>query len=160
MQKIKRVIPIMSIPRDAPHYSDMAELALIFNHEIIEDESGVWRWKENRLMSLLLDNTPICTYSNDSDYRNRLNGKRGRSTIDLNALALDLYEGKYTMEERMKFHMQIGYSLGGFADIFGQHEASEYHLEGALIPNGRNDEYTETVIDYMRRIYEDKRLAL
>lgn len=142
MQKIKRIIPIEEV-RAAKWYSDMADLAEIFHHEVVEDRHGTWRWKENRLISHLLEGA-------------------SRGGLDLNQLYMDLMKGIYTVEERMKVHMQMGYSLSGFGEVFGQHEADEYDLPDLLEKPAdyNSDDYFETVIDYMRRVHAGKVLKL
>lgn len=123
----ERIIPLLEVR--ASDYNDLADLAEIFRHEIIEDQSGVWRWKQNRLSRFICDQ------------------------INLNNVWIALHRGDFSMEELMKFYMQIGYSLDGFIEVFGQHEASEFSLAGAKPPDPNNDDYTETILEYMRRTY-------
>jgi hypothetical protein len=163
---IKRVIPIEEVAA-SEHYDDMADLAVIFNHEIIEDKGGTWRWKSNRLACLFMEYAPVyapSTAEMEADGMKNL-GRRGqsiRASLDLNNLAVDLDAGLYTVEEKMKFMMQIGYSLSGYAELFGQHEASEYDLPCVLpTPEDHDGEnYVETVIEYMRRVHKGKVLKL
>jgi len=133
--KIFRFIPLEELTENG--YANMAKLAVIFNHEVVEMEDGTWRWKPNRLMSWLKNHGPFY-------------------------LVRDLHAGVFSIEEYMKFQMQNGYSLCGYSEIFGQHEASEYNLEGAKVPpeNDPGEEYTETVIDYMIRVHEGKVLKI
>jgi len=146
-------------------YSDMAELALIFQHEIIEVED-VWRWKPNTFINWLQDNAGVYTpsamenaASNTPHYGQHCTEMR--ASLSLNTLTMDLYAGAFSMEEWMKFYMQIGYSLSGYAEVFGQREASQIGLPGALVPpNDEQDFYTETVIDYMIRIHKGQVLKL
>ncbi len=101
-EHIKRIIPQVEI-RDHGSYDDMADLSLIFNHPIIEDISGVWRWKPNALIERLLDRDEVASKWH---------------MIDLNQLAVDYCDGRFSLEEYMKLNMDTGYSLCGFADIF------------------------------------------
>jgi hypothetical protein len=85
--------------------------------------------------------------------------KEFRASLGINTLVSDLHNGMFTMEEWMKFYMQMGYSLSGYYEVFGQHEAAEYGLPGAKKPKSK-DSYTETVIDYMIRVHRGKVLKL
>jgi hypothetical protein len=46
---IKRVVPLNEVDMQE------AELAVIFNHDIVEMEDGTWRWRPNRLACLMLE---------------------------------------------------------------------------------------------------------
>lgn len=71
------------------YYSDMLELATIFNHEIVRTEDAVWRWRET------------------APHANHIAGFfTALGTVPM------------TVEQRMKAYMTTGYSLCGFADIF------------------------------------------
>jgi hypothetical protein len=149
-------------------YNDMADLAVIFNHEVVETEEGVWRWKSNSFISHISGHAPVYTPSNAECYTmgimpyTRLHTKEYRASLSLNSLVRDLHANLFTMEEWMKFYMQIGYSLSGYGEVFGQNEASMYKLPGAKEwdDDEEHDEYCETVIDYMRRIHEGKVLKI
>ena len=144
-----RIVPLEEVEKH-DFFWDLAELAVIFNHEIVEhveDGHKRWRWKENGLMRQLADDFPSQT--------------GGRHRLCFNTLVQDVLDGKHSVEERMKFYMQIGYSLSGFCEIFGQHEAVEFKLPGAKRPPaGERENYTETIIDYMRRIHKGKILKM
>jgi len=165
-QTIKRIIPLQEVFES--DYEDMAELARIFNHTIVETTNGSWRWKQNSLICHLHEHAP--TYIPSSGVCNaddlmvycRPHSISGRAGIDLNGLAGDLRRSMFTMEEWMKFYMQMGYSLCGYAEVFGQHEAAEYRLPHAkpIPPDHDGMEYVETVIDYMRRVHKDTILSL
>ena len=151
---IKRIIPLEEVA-EHQYYWDMAELAKIFNHEIVEDDNGVWRWKANDLVCHLLHGASY--YEGEEWLGGRT--KTFRGSIDLNTLWLDFYKKKFTVEEMMKFNMQIGYSLSGFCEVFGQREAKELDLEGAKKPES-DEEYTQTIIDYMVEKYKGQTLKL
>jgi hypothetical protein len=166
-----RVIPLEEVAATG-YYEDMAQLAKIFHHEIVESEEGpnnVWRWKTNTLVDMLHEHAPVYTPScRDAREQGIMPYTRGsrefNASINLNEMVMRLHSGEFSMEEWMKFYMQIGYSLGGYAEVFGQHEASEY---GELCPgakerepNDLEDEYVETVIDYMIRVHEGEVLKL
>lgn len=103
-------------------YADMAKLATIFNHVVIENEHGTWRWKKNRLMDFIENN------------------------ISLNELVIALHRKHFSIEEFVKFNMQIGYSLSGFCELFDMFPASERGVDDA--------EGEETVVDYLLRKYD------
>jgi len=157
MQTFKRIIPLEEV-RNHQYYWDMADLAEIFTHEIIEDENGTWRWRENRLTRMFLEECPVYTPANDYSR----NSKEFIASVSLNALAVAVHQKKFSMEEWMKFYMQMGYSLSGYGEVFGQHEAEEYDLPGCLpVPEDHDgEEYVETVIDYMIRTHKGKVLKI
>jgi len=175
--RIVRVVPNEEIAETA-WYEDMAEIAVIFNHDVVEmdqglDEKGeprrVLRWRPNLFMDWLHEHaavyTPSVAEGNADGVGPFVRGKEGRASLSMNGLVRDLHNGMFTMEEWMKFYMQIGYSLSGYAEVFGQHEASEYDLPGAKLPDPNEDpyertQYIETVLDYMRRIHAGKVLKL
>jgi hypothetical protein len=160
MSKIKRVVPLEEV-REHDYYWDLADLAEIFNHEVVETKDGVWRWKENQLTRMMLESVPVYTPpSAEAGYG--MHSKEFNASVSLNGLVVALHRGNFSMEEWMKFYMQMGYSLSGYCDVFGQHEASEYDLPGAKeVPEDHDgNSYIETVIDYMRRIHEGKVLKI
>lgn len=126
-------------------YSYFGELPTIFNHEIVAYKSmanfrhdilygcpkeEIWGWKPNKLMCYI------------------------KNGLDMNVLA----NQNFSSIEYMKFYMQIGYSLVGFYDVFGD-EASEYQdLVSQAIKI--DDESYESVIDHMRRVHAGKVLGL
>jgi len=163
---IKRVIPLDEV-RASGHYNDMADLAEIFNHEIVE-MGDTWRWRPNRLINLIEEFCPVYT---PSSAVNHAEGKFGygrhctsiRASLDMNNLWTDFYDGLFTAEELMKYYMQTGYSLGGFAEVFGQKEACECKLPGAKTEyeEGQDrDYYVENILEYMCRIHKGEVLKL
>lgn len=66
------------------------------NHEIIEDEQGTWRWKENKDVNKILKNM---------------------SLNDLCPLLYFLGYGKNS-EVYRKLYRDMGYSLSGYWEIF------------------------------------------
>lgn len=163
--KIKRFIPIKELAR-SEYYWDLAEIAVIFNHDIVETKEGTWRWRMNSFMSWLSDYAGVYTPTSVEHTAKGLHGygshcKEFRASLNANTLVCDLQYGAFSMEEWMKYNMQIGYSLCGFCELFGQHEATEYGLEGAKVRTDEDpDEYVETVLEYMRRKHEGKVLKL
>lgn len=121
-------------------YQEMAALGYILQHHAVETDDAIWRWHQNAVVRWL--------FSNDNPRK-----------IDLNTLWLDFHHGKGHVLEMMKLYMQLGYSLSGFYEIFGQVEAAEWKLPGALLPAG-GDSYTETPIDYAIRVYNDKTMRV
>lgn len=153
--KVNKVVSLRSL-RARTCYYDMADLAVIFNHEVIEDENKVWRWKSNRLMCLLLEHAPVYMPSSAESHALAIAPYIGRSqdhraSISMNGLYIDHLNGLYSIEERMKFSMQIGYSLCGFSELFDQHTPDEY---------GRKGHKGENVTQYIRRIHKGKVLKL
>jgi hypothetical protein len=151
---IKRIIPIEEV-KSEDYYSDIGELAEIFNHEVIEDNNEVWRFKENRLVDHIHDNCPV--YTPPGNYGRHSNIIR--ASLDLNNLWSDFHSGSFSLEELVKFYMGLGYSLCGFCDVFGQHEAEEWGLEGAKKSEGK-DNYTQTPIDWLLEKYKGKVLKI
>lgn len=160
----KRIIPLKEVAKE---YPDEAKLAVMFNHEVIEDHRGTWRWRQNKLIDLISDNCPIYLPSKDETppgkdaYCSRT--FTGRASLDLNTLHTDLFNGKFSVEEMMKYSMQTGYSLSGFRELYAQHEASDYKLPGAKTEYAKGqdrDYYIETVIEYMLRVHKGKVLKL
>ena len=153
--------------RQNGHYNDMADLAKIFNHDIIAVVGGgseVWRWRPNLFIDWLTCHAPCyCPSSADSIADGKApysyNCDTFRVSMDLKRLTKDLHNGMFTIEEWMKFHMQMGYSLCGYADIFGRREAYDYGVPGAKVPL-HDDRCTETLIDYMLRIHAGRVLRI
>lgn len=170
MREIKRYLSMDELCEN--DYEDMADLAEIFQHDAVAyegfDSNGkpdpsreIWRWKRNELMHHFQEE---CEFHTPPQWHGVSQNIIHSGAVDLNQLAIAHHRGKFTTEEYMKFHMQIGYSLCGFSEIFGQHEASEFPSLRATakpIPEDHNgEEYIETVIDYMRRIHKGKILKL
>ncbi len=151
----KRIIPLDEV-KDNGYYDELVELAVIFNHEIVEDARGTWRWKTNTLMDYIHGDAP---FYEGTEYRGN-NTKTYRGSLDLNALRIDLIRRRFTLEEYMKFYMGIGYSLSGFYEVFGQDEAADWGVADAKKPENKPDEYTQTVIDYMCEKYRGQVLKI
>ncbi len=134
-----KIITLSTLRKKYPCYEDMADLAKIFQHRIVMN-NNVIRWEENKLISFLI--SP--------------NG----GPVSLNALAIARSKKIFTLEEYMKFYMGIGYSLCGYADVFGQCEVTEYGLEYIEQPpkdHNFSEEYWETPIEYIRKKYKNKK---
>lgn len=118
---------------------ELAPLAKLFNHPIIEDEHGVWRWRPNKLMCLMVEGIPVAYPDRSKEpelkmdnldelhefHRNR---KHFVASLDLNELWAWFEQGKFDIIELMQFYMDIGYSLGGFIEMFAQKEVKEWNL--------------------------------
>lgn len=164
-QEIKRIVPLEEVLAHG-QYDEMAELAVIFNHEIIEDIHGVWRWKANKLMETFLNGVGVYTPSNkECDEQGlrpycRPHTKELEASINLNWISLHR-EALFTTEEWMKFNMQTGYSLSGYYEITHQCNAYELNLPGAKTkPLKTNGGWAETLLQYMLRIHKGKVLKL
>jgi len=95
---IKRVVPKEEV---AEHHSDILlflEALRISDVVFIEDDAGTWRFRENQLICLLQE---AC-----------------KTQYDMNRLC-ELAGRNFRLREYVKFYMDIGYSLGGFEEIFG-----------------------------------------
>src|SRR5713101_85292 len=103
---IKQTISLEEVKAE-DYYSDLAELARIFNHEICEREDGVWVFKPNRLMCVLHENVPVYTGPVYTCHQ----GDYFRARLDLNTLWEDLRGEKFSIEELVKFCMCIGSTL-------------------------------------------------
>lgn len=160
---IKRIIPLEEVA-ETDHYDDMADLAVIFNHEIVEDDQGTWRWKENKLISMFQGNHGGAMFHTPPMWRGAMvNQMHGPGSIDLNWLAGAVFTNEIPLEEYMKFNMQIGYSLGGYAEVFGQREVTEYGIEYLSPPpddHNFDEEYYQTPLEYMRIKYKGQVLKI
>lgn len=96
-----RVVPLDEVRRHGWYYTALADLSEIFNHRIVVYEDGRFAWERNPLMRLMADR------------------------VSLNDVGALHAKGLFTDEQMMKFHMQIGYSLLGFLELwtpYGMHE--------------------------------------
>ena len=84
------------VPRDDPslneHYFDLIDGT---DHPVILDSKGVYRWKANPLIQWIADR------------------------IDLNEMNIAHEKGMFSREDLKQFYRDMGYSLCGFADIWG-----------------------------------------
>lgn len=156
--RLKRVIPLEEVAA-ADYYGDMAELAVIFNHEIVEMRDGIWRWRPNTL--ICLTQSGDCGM-HEGEWEGAMKTRQFRGAINLNDLWGDYYRGRFTCEELMKFNMQIGYSLSGYGEVFGQKEAADLRLADARKRTDDDDEdaYVQTPIMYMIEKYTGQILKL
>lgn len=164
-----REIRVLSNDEIAKTYGKkFVQIAKIFNHDAVETDDGTWRWKTNSFIYWLDNHAPFYTPSQltqpikpgiQCPWSDPNNLHRG--SLYLNDLNIDLRRKRFTMEEWMKYQMQSGYSLEGWSNLF-HHEASDFKLPGALEkPTDWDDEnYFETIIDYMCRIHKGKILKL
>ena len=141
--RIKRIIPIREVAA-SEWYQDMADLARIFDHDVIADDHGTWRWQANDIVRWTVDKMNSSEFCN----LNELWTAVGREHLD----PLHL----------MKFYMQMGYSLCGYAEVFGQCEATDLGFPkrpgkpGPAVKEG--EEYWETPIEHVRRVHKGKKL--
>lgn len=129
---------------------DIIALAKLFNHSIIVDQYGTYRFKQNKLVNHILDDCLFYTPVGDPDV---CKGPRYRGKLDLNELWVDFYKRKFDVWEMAQFYMGIGYSISGFCDVFSK-KAHELSLEDAE-PETYNEEKdydeSEDLITYMIR---------
>ncbi len=70
------------------------------HYPLVEDRHGVERLPENRIIKDLLD------------------AARDGKKLDLNDISERYHNERYTLDEYIGLYTQIGYSVGGFWDIF------------------------------------------
>lgn len=161
---VARVLSLDEV-RKIPYYSDLADLAEIFNHDIVacrnNDTDETWRWRKNLLVDRLLHFAPVYTPSQAEEDADNADKRRFRfasastnfrASVDLNGLFRDLSGGCFRLEEYMKFYMQMGYSLGGFGEVF-ERDVREFD---ATAPRDLH----ETCIEYMCVKYKGQVLKL
>ena len=102
------------VPKDDPclnkHYAKL--VALFPNATFICDDNGVYRFQTKPLMRWICDRM-----SEDFEYmwmRNRV-----ECPCSLNSMAKAYHRKEFSLEEYMQFYMNIGYSLSGFYEVFG-----------------------------------------
>ena len=153
--KIKRYIPIEEVAQ-SEWYDDMADLALIFDHKVIEDDHGTWRWEEHPTVQYLMgDSDKKIILPEMPEWIGRMFSEGLQyNSVNLNNLVMRAFRKEFPLEDYMKFYMGIGYSLCGYAEVFGQREVTEFRLdyfEEAPEEHDFDEEYWETPIEYMRK---------
>ena len=135
---------LREIPLEEIEGQEYAALAKMFNHAIVEAADGRWLWRRNQLVDLLV-------HSQDTRFK-----------VGMNDLRAAFHQGLFSVEELMKFYMQMGVSLSHFSEVFCQREASEWDLPGAtpVPPEHDGNTYVETVVDYVLRINAGRILQL
>lgn len=144
--KYDRIVPLEEVVKNR-FYTDLADLAVIFNHEIIAIED-TWYWKPNVLISWIRRYGPYRQFHGQTPEM-----ESGRGQLSMNDLFDDLHKNCFSVEEWVKFYMQIGYALGGFCEITEQRYASEFSQCQDLIED-------ETLLTYLLRIHAGKVLKL
>lgn len=92
-------------------YAEILRKESHHNHEIIEDEHGVYRWKADPVIELFFEHS------------------------DFNAVIVGLLEQGYTKnsEEYRKLYRDLGYSLFGYWEVFywdlNNEDAAEYRKD-------------------------------
>lgn len=154
---IKRIIPLDEV-RANNHYEECADLAEIFNHEIIETQEGIWRWKPNRLMCLMLDGVYVHT---PPQWVGPNHNQIHLAGVDLNELCGQYNHGEgFGTLEFMKFYMQIGYSLCGYYEVFG-YGTERYGRDLGMKPRESDDDMDyDDVIQFVIKTYKGQVLKL
>ncbi len=86
------------------------DLLAVFPHAELEREAttgnirGVLRFKTNGIIRWLVDS----------------------GHVSLNNLSVDVDGGRFTIDDHMEFYQGLGYSLGGFLEIFGEEVARRF----------------------------------
>ncbi len=163
MSNILRTIPFRELRKSS--YAEMVDLAKIFNHEIVETdgERRTWRWKENSLIRKITGGDGGIQFHTPPEWQGSRINQIYDGAVDLNGLAIALHNKKFTLEEYMKFYMQMGYSSCGFSEIFGSKEITEYGIEYLTQPPDDWDfgnKYWQTPIEYMSIKYKGQILKI
>lgn len=95
---MEKILTRTEVSKADKQYRDMLKTEKHHKHEIVEDEHGTWRWKENPRVRELIDN----------------------KTINLNDLWLLFYSLGYDKNSEIarKLYRDMGYSLSGYWEIF------------------------------------------
>ncbi len=129
MDRNTRDTPTHSVvlPKDDPHlvehYSDY--LALFPDACFVQDKHGTYRFKENKVVSWLLANTSL---------NNIVIAYQGGAH----------HEGSVSMDELMMLYQDIGYSLSGYGDVFGE-EMADMQRRGDVLRAGANRQPAATL---------------
>lgn len=160
MNEFVRVVPLEEV-RAVDLYSDLADLAEIFNHEIVEFTSSpesrfggkpVWHWKSTNFVRKLFDGITVHTPPEWTDVRQN---KIHFAAVDVNQLWVSIHNKEIPIEEAAKIYMQMGYSLSGFCEVFSK-SAEEMDLEDAR-PVSEEEYHNgghQTVIDWLNEKYK------
>lgn len=121
---------------------DFADLAEIFHHNIGEREDGEICWEPNRIIEFI--------YVEGDDILNRLWVKSFKLPHVL---------------ELMKFYMQIGYTLEGFATVFYQKRSADWDLPDAIQyhtdeDGDSDDPDPENLVGYVLKHFKGKELNI
>lgn len=105
-------------------YPDLLALARELHHRIVVGEDGKWRWMPNALICELHTDTPVCVRSLESHSREDaapLPPSKAYS-VSLQLMADRFARGRFSLREYMKYHMDIGYTLNGFHELFNERQ--------------------------------------
>lgn len=95
--EIVKLIPRIETPVSREEIPETVRFsALLTDHPIIRDEAGVLRYKRNPLVCWLQEH------------------------IDLNEMWKAYGQGTWSREAFMQFYRDIGYSLSGFEEVWGE----------------------------------------
>ena len=96
-------------------YHSLVWISIMYDHPVVEDEYGRWRWKANSLMRLLIDDAPMLRHLPEGRCLGVGGGPYG---IDMGEIQ-DMYlAGKFTQKEYLRFYMDAGQPLDEFLTIF------------------------------------------
>ena len=146
---VTKIIVPLELVRANRYYSVSADLAIMFNHNIVELADGKWRWEPSRLAELFSEYAPVTSPSKlqhqvRDECRVTAYSQSMRASIDLNALLGDLLSGLFSIEEYMKYYMRIGYDLSGFNEIFASRSPVDWLLPGGMP--------AESILQYVLRM--------
>ena len=118
-QRKETLVPREELPVWAQFQASLSE------HPIIRDEYGMFRYQLNPLTSWLLDH------------------------VDLNEMCRLYQLGLWSRDVFMQFYRDIGYSLSGFEDVWGEEleEMDNEHKAEALAQEGADNDRKDPTAD-------------
>lgn len=145
--KFDRIVPLEEVAKNR-YYADLADLAVIFNNDIVAIDDD-WYWKPNVLISWIKRYGSYRQFHGDTPEMGS-----GRGQLSLDDLFDDLQKNCFSVEEWVKFNMQIGYRLSGFCEIVdGSAEDISQCKNNLMFAD-------ETLLSYLLRVHEGKVLKL
>jgi hypothetical protein len=149
----ERVIELSEL--EGGYFEDMVDMATIFNHEIVEITSNSerfgpkhLRWKKTNLIGNLLVDQGVVFHETAE-----LPKQYHIGVLDLNSFWGYVSKKTISIEEAVKFYMQMGYSLSGFCEVFGQKNSFDFGLFNA-ISYEEDDESPENIIEWLVKTYK------
>lgn len=141
-RKTDKIIQPELLSHDDPILvNNYAEIVSCFPQaQIIRNDDGIVRFRENKLMRFFCDAGKGEMVSFDP-YKEAPAEFSGAPT--LNDIVKKYYNGSFSMEELMLFYQDIGYSLSGYLDIFGE-EIDLMFKEGRQLLPGCRVVYSNT----------------
>ncbi len=148
----------LEMPEDGPlsretieehgHYDDLLEFLDLAHIETEwEVSGGTWRFKGNKIVRYLID------------YHSEETEKTHGNNRGLNLIYTEAIEKNYTLREFVELYIGMGYSLGGFEEVFGDAMIAvlrmKYDYESGDYL-GREDPDEESISFFDKPIFESK----